>query len=228
MLVVCPHGVISFGGICSALVGNDFGLPIRQNIVDRFPTAVASVLINFPIMKHVLGIFGLLDASKKSLTRQIKNGKSFVLYPGGIAELFLSSPRREMLLVRKGFIKLALTTGADVIPLYLLGNTTVLEVMRHPALMKLSRSIGASLTFFWGRWNLPFPKPDPLIYVRAPPLGMPKIENPTSEDIDKWHKIYMNEVQRLFDTYKVLRPDFKDKVLTIRENEKEDAKVKTK
>mmetsp|Transcript_3473 Transcript_3473/g.4329 ORF Transcript_3473/g.4329 Transcript_3473/m.4329 type:complete len:102 (+) Transcript_3473:1-306(+) len=98
--------------------------------------------------------------------------------------------------------------------------------MRHPALMKLSRSIGASLTLFWGRWNLPLPKPDPLIYARGRPLNMPKIENPTAEDIDKWHKKYMEEVQRLFDTYKGLRPDFKDKVLTIRENEKESAATK--
>jgi hypothetical protein len=91
--VVCPHGVISFAGICSGIVGDDFGLGLRQEVLNRFPTAVASVVIQFPIMKHVIGIFGLLDASKKSLTKHIKAGKSFVLYPGGIAELFLSSPK---------------------------------------------------------------------------------------------------------------------------------------
>lgn len=226
MLVVCPHGVISFGGICSGLAGSDFGLNLRQEVIDRFPTAVASVVIQFPIMKHVIGMFGLLDASKKSLTRRIKAGKSFVLYPGGIAELFLSSPKEEMILVRKGFIKLALTSGADVIPLYLFGNTTVLEVMRHPLLMSISRTLGVSLTLFWGRWGMPLPKSDQLIYVRGSPLGMPQIENPTDEDIDKWHKVYVAEVQRLFETYKGLRSDFKEKSLQVMENDKQDKKKK--
>lgn len=175
MLVVCPHGVISFAGICSGIAGADFQLNLRQEVLSRFPTAVASVVIQFPIMKHVIGMFGLLDASKSSLTKRIKAGKSFVLYPGGIAELFLSSPKEEMILVRKGFIKLALTSGADVIPLYLFGNTTVLEVMRHPLLMSLSRTLGVSLTLFWGRWGLPLPKSDPLVYVRGSPLEMPKV-----------------------------------------------------
>jgi hypothetical protein len=202
-----------------------------------------------------------VDASKKSLTKRVAAGQSFVLYPGGIAELFLSSSTEEVIFCRKGFIKLALTTGADVIPIYLFGNTTVLQVtgnttvgwyrtraffffrtgprsnmclpragrsvdsrtsfahthaphdggwraarlpcrclrrrphaspcalrclfqvFKHPALVKLSRSLGASLTLFWGRWGLPLPLGDPLIYARAKPLGMPKIENPTDAQV---------------------------------------------
>ena len=86
------------------------------------------LLLAIPSRTPQIGIFGLTDASKKSLTKRISAGKSFVLYPGGIAELFLSSPTEEVIFCRKGFIKLALTTGADVIPIYLFGNTTVLQV----------------------------------------------------------------------------------------------------
>lgn len=55
---------------------------------------------------------------------------SIVLYVGGIAELFLSSPSEERLYVgkRKGFIKLAMRTGSEIIPCYYFGNTTCLEV----------------------------------------------------------------------------------------------------
>jgi 2-acylglycerol O-acyltransferase 2 len=169
-------------------------------------------------MKHVIGIFGLIDASRKSLTSRLTKGKSFVLYPGGIAELFLSSPTKEAIFARKGFIRLALQTGADVMPIYLFGNTTVLRVFTHPALMAVSRALGASLTLFWGRWGLPLPLPDPLIYVRGKPMGMPKIEGePTQQQIDEWHGKYVAEVQRLFETYKHLRPDFKGKTLVVSE-----------
>lgn len=51
-----PHGVFSYAGICSAVV--DYSSPIRPKIMPFFPTAVASVLISTPILKHVIGIFG--------------------------------------------------------------------------------------------------------------------------------------------------------------------------
>jgi hypothetical protein len=120
IFAVCPHGVISFAGICSGII--DYGSGLRFKVLDSFPTAVADDVMRMPILKHVIGIFGLIDASKNSLTKRIKKGKSFVLYPGGIAELFLSSPKEERIFARKGFIKLALTTGADVVPIYLFGE----------------------------------------------------------------------------------------------------------
>lgn len=215
MLVVCPHGVISYAGMCSGMA-ND-ALPLRPHVLDRFPTAVASVVMKFPLLKHVIGIFGLMDASKKSLVKRIAKGGSFVLYPGGIAELFLASPTEEVIMCRKGFIKLALEAGADVIPVYLFGNTAVLHVFKHPLLVKLSRALGASLTLFWGRWGLPLPLPDRLVYVRGPPLGLPQIKNPTDEQINEWHKKYTDELQRLFSAYKHIRPDYKSKELRITE-----------
>lgn len=47
-----------------------------------------------------------------------------------VQELFLSTPKEERLYIgkRKGFIKLAMRTGSEVIPCYYFGNTTVLEV----------------------------------------------------------------------------------------------------
>jgi Diacylglycerol acyltransferase len=110
-----------------------------------------------------MGIFYLISASKSSLVRQFKKGGvegSVVLYVGGMAELFLSSATEETLYLkkRKGFIKLALQTGVDVVPLYLFGNTTVLSVFKTGFLANLSRKMQVSLTYFWGRWMLPIPK----------------------------------------------------------------------
>lgn len=54
ILVMCPHGVISYAGICSGIADASFGLPLRRKVLKCFPTAVASVVINFPILKHVV------------------------------------------------------------------------------------------------------------------------------------------------------------------------------
>jgi hypothetical protein len=41
-----------------------------------------------------------------------------------------------------------------------------------------------------------------MLYVTGKAIQIPKIREPTQEDIDKYHKIYVEEVVRLFDAYK--------------------------
>lgn len=153
---VQAHGVISFCGICSAIHSE----PVFRC---KIPTAVASAVLQTPILKHVMGIFGLIDASKQNIQKTLKKpGVSgcVVIYVGGIAELFMSSRDEERLFLsqRKGFIKLALTEGVDVIPVYLFGNTSVLTVLRTGILATLSRKLQVSLTYFWGKYYLPIPR----------------------------------------------------------------------
>lgn len=165
ILAVQPHGVISFGGICSAV----YAPAMFQGDLQ---TAVAWAVLHTPILKHVMGVFGLVDASKASVKRVFqKKGidGSLVIYVGGMAELFMSCRKEEKLFLskRKGFIKLALSEGVDVVPIYLFGNTSVLTVVKHGLLANLSRKLQVSLTYFWGKYHLPIPRDDKVrrIYV---------------------------------------------------------------
>lgn len=153
-------------------------------------------------MKNVLGVFGLVDASRGPLTRRLSAKRHVVLYLGGIAELFLSSTSVEKLFVkqRAGVIKLALQTGADVVPVYLFGNTSVLSLIATGPLAALSRKLQVSFTLFWGLGGLPIPRPRPVLYVRGKPLGLPKVsaEQITDELIQKWHACYVAEIERVY------------------------------
>lgn len=156
ILAVQPHGVLSMTGMCSAVYAED-------DMCGTIPTGVASALLATPILKHVMGIFYLISASKSSLKKQFKKGGiegSVVVYVGGMAELFLSNVEEETLYLknRKGFIKLALQEGVDVVPIYLFGNTTCLSVIQKGFLANLSRKLQVSLTYFWGKWYLPIPR----------------------------------------------------------------------
>lgn len=204
-----PHGVLSYCGLCH-------GVSSAKQGHSPVPTAAASVVLKIPVVKHLIGLYGLVDASKSSLTRCLKK-TSVVVYVGGIAELFLASKEEEKLHLkeRKGFIKLALTTGSEVIPYYFMGNTGGLKVFRGNFLSLLSRKLGVSLTWTYGLLGLPIPLPDKMLTIRGKPLGLPHITEPTNEDIDFWHEKYVAEVIRLFDTYKVGHPDYAHKQLII-------------
>jgi 1-acyl-sn-glycerol-3-phosphate acyltransferase len=213
LLVMQPHGSISFVSIASAIAATD---AFRGTM----PTAVADALLYTPILKHVLGIFGLVSASKQSVQKQLKKKGPegcVVLYVGGMAELFLSCENEEKVYLksRKGFVKLALQSGVDIVPVYLFGNTNVLSVLKTGVLAYLSRKLQVSLTYIWGRWLLPIPRDCKLLYVAGQPLGMPKLENPSNEEIDKWHSKYCHEVERLFEKYKEKVPEYKHKKLEI-------------
>eukprot|EP00551_Chaetoceros_affinis_P004369 CAMPEP_0203671074 /NCGR_PEP_ID=MMETSP0090-20130426/6979_1 /ASSEMBLY_ACC=CAM_ASM_001088 /TAXON_ID=426623 /ORGANISM="Chaetoceros affinis, Strain CCMP159" /LENGTH=427 /DNA_ID=CAMNT_0050536083 /DNA_START=47 /DNA_END=1330 /DNA_ORIENTATION=- len=211
ILAMQPHGVVSFCSLCSWVN--------TEPEFRRIKTGVASVLLKFPILKHVMGIYGLTPASgsnvKKILNRKDGIDGSIVLYIGGIAELFKSSRKEERLYLkkRKGFIKIALREGSDVIPVYLFGNTSVLTVLKTSFLAALSRKPQMSLTYFWGKWMLPIPRDEKLLYVRGRPLNLPHIPEPTNEDVDKWHAKYCDEVKRIFDSYKEKVPAYKHKTL---------------
>jgi hypothetical protein len=53
--------------------------------------------------------------------------------------------------------------GADIIPMYFFGNTTVLTIPKSALLENISRVLQVSITIFWGRWFLPIPRPHKVI-----------------------------------------------------------------
>lgn len=214
ILAMQPHGVISFTSLCSWVAA-----PPEFKVIK---SAVASAILRVPILKNVMGIFYLTSASGDNIRQILREGQGLdgciVLYVGGMAELFKSSRKEERLYLkkRKGFIKVALREpGVDIIPVYLFGNTSVLTVVKTGILADLSRKLQVSLTYFWGKWMLPIPRDEKLIYARGKPLGLPYIPNPKIEDINEWHDKYCQEVTRLFDSYKEKLPAYKHKKLII-------------
>jgi hypothetical protein len=175
ILAAQPHGVLTYVAMCEAITNPESS--------ERYPTAVASILLRTPILRNLMGIFNLVDASGPSLKRHLgEDGGSVLLYVGGIAELFKSCRNEERLYLkeRKGFIKLALTSNVDVVPVYLFGNTSVLSVLRRGPLAGLSRRLGASLTLFWGKYYLPIPRDEKVRFRNAHPPHLPPSIRPFS------------------------------------------------
>ena len=140
--------------------------------------------------------------------------------PGGIAELFEArhgGPEGRVLRRRKGFVKLALQTGAPLVPLYCFGNTDIFHVFRARWLCRLSRRAQVSLQLFWGRWCLPLPYKRKLLLVVGTPVGgaRPPVAEPTAEEVDALHARYVAELEALFHRHKARLPGWESRELVI-------------
>jgi hypothetical protein len=87
---------------------------------------------------------------------------------GGVQEVLMLDPDKPDDLVlylkkRKGFIKLALTTGSPVVPVFAfnLDGSYRYWLPRGRLVEKISRAIGFAPLVFMGRWGVPFGIPIP-------------------------------------------------------------------
>ena len=119
---------------------------------------------------------------------------------------------------RKGFVKLALQTGAQIVPCYCFGNSQIFDTPFNSSsdsalgggswVARLSRRLRAALVVFWGRYGLPIPFRAPLLTVIGRPIPVPKVSGadassePSAELVNEYHDLYLRETRRIYDKYK--------------------------
>eukprot|EP01055_Gregarina_sp_Pseudo9_P000406 Gregarina_sp_Pseudo_9__405@NODE_1265_length_1731_cov_34_382979_g746_i1_p1_GENE_NODE_1265_length_1731_cov_34_382979_g746_i1NODE_1265_length_1731_cov_34_382979_g746_i1_p1_ORF_typecomplete_len359_score38_44DAGAT/PF03982_13/2_7e43COX1/PF00115_20/0_04_NODE_1265_length_1731_cov_34_382979_g746_i1351078 len=206
-----PHGTISYGGWSLGAL----------SCLRPFVSAVVDILCVMPVLRQFFTGFNICSGSRRNLKKQLtKHKRDVVLYPGGMAELFLSDPDKEQLYFnnRKGCIKLALETGSDIVVVYLFGNTQVYRLWGSALCTKVSRFLRSSITIFWGRFGL-IPHKTRLVAVTGEVIELPDFSsNPneiTSEVLDKQHGRVKSDIQRVYDSYRHLHPQYANKPLTI-------------
>ena len=159
ILVAPPHGVFPYGNILAMLCWPTiFGFPFRG--------LAASSALRVPGFKQILRGIGITDASKHIAQQVLEAGNSLGISTGGVAEVFETNAGDECIVLKEriGLVKLAIRTGADLVPCYLFGNTKVLSCWAGEGipgarniLEKISRKIGFALILIFGRWGLPIP-----------------------------------------------------------------------
>jgi hypothetical protein len=158
--------------------------------------------------------------------------KNLYILPGGVAEIFLSKPGSHDIIFqnRKGFVKLSVETGAELVPCYVFGGTDFFQNLatNDSILSKLSRKFRMGLTIFWGQYGLPIPYAPKVTMVIGKPIPVPKkleaaktsntteIETNKSSTkdmksdpilqatINELHSQFLVEIDALFNRYKSL------------------------
>ncbi|CAF4022917.1 unnamed protein product [Adineta steineri] len=227
-----PHGIIAlgaFGNFATEATGFEKLFP---GINARF--LVLNSNFQIPFYDLFLTMMGLCDASKESCNYILKQGKgnSIVLVLGGSKEALDAHPSSKYLLTlknRKGFVKVALTNGASLVPVFSFGENDLYDQVPNPRgsklrslQMSLQKMMGYSLPLFHGRGIFQYkigllPNRHPINTYVGEPIEVPKLapELITSQLIDEYHTKYMDALTHLFDTHKAKHGDVNSSIVFV-------------
>lgn len=219
-----PHGIISHGA-WGAFATNALGF------ADLFPGITNTLLTldsNFrlPFNRDWILWMGMQSVSKESIWNLLtkggpKNdgqGRAVTIVVGGARESLEAQPGTLRLILkgRKGFVKMALRTGADLVPVIGFGENDLYDQLSpktHPLVHKIQmitlKVFKFTLPALHGRGVLnydvglmPYRRPVNIVVGRPIQIDRAHGPQPSQEVIDHVHELYVQEIEKLWETYK--------------------------
>ncbi|KAG9253512.1 diacylglycerol acyltransferase-domain-containing protein [Emericellopsis atlantica] len=219
-----PHGIISHGAWL-AFATNALGF------ADKFPGITNSLLTldsNFrlPFYRDWLLLMGIRSVSKDSIWNTLSKGgpnndgagRAVSIVIGGARESLEAQPGTLRLILegRKGFIKMALRTGSDLVPVLAFGENDLYDQLSpktHPLVHKIQMFVLKVFKFtvpaLHGRGVLnydvglmPYRRPVNIVVGKPIEVDRPHGNQPVQADIDRLHELYVEEIERIWNEYK--------------------------
>lgn len=212
-----PHGAVSIGFTVNGLFDSDFVARSKKLsfLID------GTLRYGNPLFRMLCEIYGteqhdLRSAAKETMHELMSSGRNIALTLGGFEEATVCEMGKDRVVVRsrKGIIKYCLQYGYRIHPIYTFGEDETYHFARGGTKLRLKlNTFKIPTAAFFGNpflWFMPLKSARLRTYV-GEAIEFPKIDNPTKEDIDKWHKAYVEGLEALFNAKKVEagRPDAK-------------------
>ncbi|KAM9440423.1 diacylglycerol O-acyltransferase 2-like [Clarias gariepinus] len=207
-----PHGIMSMGAVsCFSTEPGGFAQAFPGM---RSSLAMLAGVFRMPFVREYSMLAGLLPVNKQSLEyilRQSGVGNAVVIIIGGAEESLASAPGVNTVVMkqRKGFVRLALENGADLVPVYSFGENELFPQVllsegsigrKLQALFK--RVMGFAPCLFTGGRCLILPYRRPITTVVGSPISVPHVRNPPEQQVEHYHNLYMESLSKLFHTHK--------------------------
>ncbi len=191
-----PHGVMGFGpSMCAGL--NDI-------LYDAIFCA-SRAMANLPISGMFARWMGVQGVNHKNFKEIMNKGKNIIFIPGGFEEATLTEYNRDRVFInsRKGFIKYAIEYGYKIHPVYTFNENKLFYTVNWFEKLRLFlNKFKIPGTIFYSKYFM-FPNHNfHILTAVGEGIQMPLIKNPTCEDVDKYHKIYIEKLVELYDKYK--------------------------
>ncbi|XP_035287880.1 2-acylglycerol O-acyltransferase 3b isoform X1 [Anguilla anguilla] len=207
-----PHGIMCAGAFTSFCTGCS---GFSQAFPGMRPTlAILAGLFKMPLYREYLMSAGMCPVSRPSLEFLLSGngtGNVVVIVIGGAAESLACFPGMNTVVMRqrKGFVRLALECGADLVPVYSFGENELFKQVVFPegSVMRVLQTafkkvMGFAPCLFIGQsWGL-VPYSVPVTTVVGSPISVPQVSRPSEEMVDHYHSLYMEALTQLFHAHK--------------------------
>lgn len=216
-----PHGILSVG-IFGAFGSSHLG------VEDLFPGLQIRVIIlehhfKVPFFREYAYLNNVGSSKEESIRYLLSNkpespytGRATVLIVGGASESLECKPGTYRILVkrRKGFVRLALKHGTPLVPIFSFGETDIYDQVygKEGSLFRrtqdyIRKKIGLAPVVLLGRGFFQYtfgiiPQRKPITVVVGSPIEVPKIEEPTTEQINEYHEKFIEQLCDLFEKNK--------------------------
>ena len=222
-----PHGVISAGALLN-FGTNASGFEELYPDVDVHVLG-AKALFRVPFFREWLLAHGGGSVGRKTCGDCLKRGESIMIVIGGARESLEAHQDTRIVLTikeRKGFVRVALKAGAALVPVVSFGENDLFAQVPNPqgsGLRRLQERLlnlfGYALPSFFGVGSfplalpragvgslqyglLPFQRPLTVVVGSPIPVPRPGTEEPTAEEVDKYHQLYLDALVKLYDEQK--------------------------
>ncbi|KNG84909.1 diacylglycerol acyltransferase family [Aspergillus nomiae NRRL 13137] len=213
-----PHGVAIRGAV-GAFAADVAGFS------QLFPGITNTLLMkdsvfSQPLLREYLLSAGLSGVSRTSCIRHLTRGghdgrgmgRAITITVGGSREYNVARPGTMgvVIKIRKGFIRVAVETGADIVPVVAFGENDIFDrvdvesksVLRFAARL-WEWCVGHKVAFSIGRFNIFCPYRKPLNVVVGNPIPVTQQRwDPDEKYINQLHQQYMRELERLWESWK--------------------------
>ncbi|RKF62151.1 Diacylglycerol O-acyltransferase 2A [Erysiphe neolycopersici] len=229
-----PHGIISMGAFAAFCTeALDF-----SRLFPGIKNTLLTLDSNFriPFYREYALAMGLASVSRESCENLLSKGglnnegmgRAITIVVGGARESLDAQPGTMRLILkgRKGFIKLALRTGADLVPVLGFGENDLYDQVHpieypkiHRIQLLFKKLLGFTIPLFHARgifnydigW-MPYRKPLNIVVGR--PILVRQNLNPEAEEIDRVHKQYIQELERMWEAWKdMAAPNRKEELI---------------
>jgi len=173
---------------------------------------ITSTCFNVPLMRHFYSWANAVPATKEVINGMLSEGISPCICPGGVQEVALITKRADEINVflkkRKGFIKIALSHGAPIVPVFAFGVRDAYDfwILQNSIFKFIGRKLGFMPMIFFGHLGVPFGPGKPCNFVNVVGKPIPSPKKPYNEiteaDVDAVHSVYLEEFAALFERHK--------------------------
>lgn len=217
-----PHGIISHGAF-AAFATEALGF---SQLFPGITNTLLTLDSNFrvPLYREYALKMGLASVSKVSIENILSRGgpngegmgRAVTIVVGGARESLDAQPQslRLVLKRRKGFVKLAIRAGADLVPILAFGENELYDQVQpeqHPLIHKMQlvvkKVLGFTVPLFHARGVFNYdvgmmPYRRPLNIVVGRPIKVNQSPKPADSYVDELHTIYVKELERIWEEWK--------------------------